>query len=82
MTAMLHPSYTPNLVPWNVSLFFRMKNDKNRKLFANVTERLIDMINNERQTEVLSCITKVKFKKWNKRLYICININEEYFEGD
>ena len=80
MTPMLHPPYSPNLVPSDFFLFPHMKKVLKGKYFVDVEEV------KQRMAEALKSIkiNKLKhcFEQWKKCLSRCIVSNGEYFEDD
>jgi hypothetical protein len=80
MIQLLHPPYSPDLVPCDFFLFPRIKKVLKRECFEDVEEV------KKKTTEALKCITLQEFQdcfeKWKTHLDWCIASNGQYFEGD
>ena len=78
MMVILHPPYSPNLVPRDFFLFPCMKCQMKGKCFAEeVKKKMLEVLNNISTEEFHKC-----FQQCKKRWYKCIESKRECFEGD
>jgi hypothetical protein len=75
-----HPSYTPDLAPYDFALFLKLKIKLKGRRFETVSDV-------QRESQAVNYSIKENyfcgvFEEWKERLDRCIRSQRDYFEGD
>ena len=80
MTVLPHPPYSPDLAPADFFLFPKLKRMLSGRKYGSC---------NAVASAVYQCLKRMPkpdyknaFRKWLKRLKLCVSHNGEYFEGN
>ena len=80
ITVLEHPPYSPDHAPCDFFLFPKIKSVLKGTHFVsveNVKAKTAEILNSLTENDLQDC-----FEHWQHRMQLCVNSEENYFEGD